>query len=116
MLANLYLNPLDWAVNERVRGQPVLVRYADDFVILCGPGRGKQLRARLGRWLTAKGLTLNERKTRLVNFREEGFHFLGFALQERKAAVASPVCTSSRPRQIRTTGSLRGRGGSLDGN
>ena len=34
LLANLYLNALDWAVNEQVAGKPVLVRYADDFVIL----------------------------------------------------------------------------------
>src|SRR5260221_677264 len=34
LLANLYLNALDWAVNEQVTGKPVLVRYADDLVIL----------------------------------------------------------------------------------
>jgi group II intron reverse transcriptase/maturase len=35
LLANLYLNALDWAVNDpQERGQPVMVRYADDFVIL----------------------------------------------------------------------------------
>lgn len=84
LLANLYLNPLDWAVNEQVQGQPVLVRYADDFVILSGPGQGTALRTRLNRWLTAQGLTLNERKTRLVNFREEGFAFLGFPLSGRQ--------------------------------
>jgi RNA-directed DNA polymerase len=60
LLANLYLNALDWAVNDRsVRGQPVLVRYADDFVILCAPGQGKALRERLTRWLNARGLKLN---------------------------------------------------------
>jgi len=84
LLANLYLNPLDWAVNERCAGEPVLVRYADDFVILCQPGRGKELRERLHRWLTAKGLSLNESKTRIVNFRKEDFHFLGFKLSQRR--------------------------------
>lgn len=33
LLANLYLNALDWAVNEQVADKPVLVRYADD----CAP-------------------------------------------------------------------------------
>lgn len=84
LLANLYLNPLDWAVNERCAGKPVLVRYADDFVILSKPGQGQDLRRRLERWLTAKGLQLNESKTRIVNFREEGFHFLGFQLSWRQ--------------------------------
>jgi len=62
LLANLYLNPLDWAVNERCTDKPVLVRYADDFVILSVPGQGKALRERLHRWLKAKGLSLNETK------------------------------------------------------
>ncbi len=84
LLANLYLNPLDWAVNEQCEGDPVLVRYADDFVILCRAGRGANLRARLDRWLTARGLRLNERKTRIVNFREEGFSFLSFDLSWRQ--------------------------------
>jgi group II intron reverse transcriptase/maturase len=84
LLANLYLNPLDWAVNERCAGEPVLVRYADDLVILSQPGRGKELRGRLDRWLAAKGLSLNESKTRIVNFRKEDFHFLGFKLSWRR--------------------------------
>lgn len=84
LLANLYLNPLDWAVNERCADEPVLVRYADDFVILSQPGQGKELRQRLRRWLAAKGLSLNETKTRIVNFREEDFHFLGFKLSWRR--------------------------------
>ena len=84
LLANLYLNPLDWAVNEQCEGDPVLVRYADDFVILCRFGRGTRLRTRLDRWLRARGLTLNEKKTRVVNFREEGFSFLSFDLSWRK--------------------------------
>ena len=61
LLANLYLNGLDWAVNERVQGRPVLVRYADDFVILSAPGRGKELWERLKRrpdwWTVAAGST-----------------------------------------------------------
>lgn len=83
LLANLYLNPLDWAVNERCAGT-VLVRYADDFVILSRPGQGPALRERLTRWLKAKGLSLNEEKTRIVNFREEGFNFLGFSMSWRR--------------------------------
>jgi RNA-directed DNA polymerase len=84
LLANLYLNPLDWAVNERCAGKPVLVRYADDFVILSKPGAGQLLRQRLSRWLGAKGLSLNESKTRIVNFHQEDFHFLGFKLSWRR--------------------------------
>lgn len=85
LLANLYLNALDWAVNDpKQRGQPVLVRYADDFVILCASGQGAALRQRLDRWLSARGLQLNEAKTRLVDSRQ-GFDFLGFRLRRQKS-------------------------------
>jgi RNA-directed DNA polymerase len=84
LLANLYLNALDWAVNEQVKGKPVLVRYADDFVILSKPGQGQALRERLRKWLKARGLTLNEEKTRLVDSRE-GFNFLGFTVRWQRS-------------------------------
>lgn len=84
LLANLYLNALDWAANERVQGQPVLVRYADDLVILSKPGQGQELRERLGMWLRARGLKLNEEKTRLVHS-QDGFNFLGFTVRWQRS-------------------------------
>ena len=84
LLANLYLNRLDWQVNERCELRPVLVRYADDLVILSRPGQGAELQARLKRWLAAKGLTLNETKTRTLDVRAEGFKFLGFGVSWRR--------------------------------
>ena len=84
LLANLYLNRLDWQVNDRCEQRPVLVRYADDFVILSRPGQGTELMGRLKRWLEAHGLTLNERKTRTLDVREEGFKFLGFGVSWRR--------------------------------
>lgn len=84
LLANAYLNQLDWEVNERCELKPVMVRYADDFVILSRPGEGKGLMERLKRWLDRRGLVLNEKKTRLVDIRQEGIKFLGFALTWRQ--------------------------------
>jgi group II intron reverse transcriptase/maturase len=84
LLANLYLNRLDKQVNDRCEKRPVLVRYADDFVILSRPGQGAELLVRLKRWLEAHGLTLNETKTRLLDVRAEGFKFLGFGVSWRK--------------------------------
>ena len=54
LLANVDLNRLDWQVNDRCALRPVLVRYADDFVILSRPGQGTELLARLHRWLWRK--------------------------------------------------------------
>jgi group II intron reverse transcriptase/maturase len=85
LLANLYLKALDWAVNDpKEAGHPVLVRYADDFVILCAPGQGAELLGRLQRWLEARGLKLNEEKTRKVDCRE-GFRFLGFSIRWQRS-------------------------------
>lgn len=85
LLANLYLNALDWAVNDpRQQGRPVMVRYADDFVILCAPGQGGELVERLRKWLDARGLKLNEQKTRRVHSRES-FKFLGFSVRWQRS-------------------------------
>ncbi|MBM3848115.1 MAG: group II intron reverse transcriptase/maturase [Verrucomicrobia bacterium] len=84
LLANAYLNALDWEVNERCELKPVMVRYADDFVILSRPGQGQGLMERLKGWLERRGFFLNEKKTRLVDIRQEGIKFLGFALTWRR--------------------------------
>ncbi len=83
LLANAYLNRLDWEVNERCESKPVMVRYADDFVILARPGQAAPLQERLKCWLSRRGLTLNEKKTRLVDLRQEAIKFLGFELVVR---------------------------------
>jgi len=85
LLANLYLNPLDHGANEQTGKQAQMVRYADDFVIACRPGQAKGLMARLKTWLNAKGLKLNEAKTRVVEIYHEGINFLGFNLTWRKS-------------------------------
>jgi CRISPR-associated protein Cas1 len=74
LLANLYLDLLD----ETFEGRGIrLVRYADDFVLLC---RSEAIARRtlpdLERFLGEHGLELNAEKTRIVPF-EQGFRFLG---------------------------------------
>jgi RNA-directed DNA polymerase len=76
LLANLYLNPLDHELERRGWG---LVRYADDFVVLCRTKEEAQtVLAFLRQWTAAAGLTLHPTKTRLVHATEEGFDFLGW--------------------------------------
>jgi group II intron reverse transcriptase/maturase len=81
LLANIYLHPLDRGVNDDCRQKPRMIRYADDLVILCRPGEGRGMKERLARWLQAKGLALNETKTRVLESRESGFEFLGFSFR-----------------------------------
>ena len=81
LLANVYLHYLDKVWAERCRHLGVLVRYADDLVILC-PGEKEALESlrRLGIVMERLALTLHPTKTRLVELTEgrEGFDFLGF--------------------------------------
>jgi RNA-directed DNA polymerase len=76
LLANLYLNPLD---HEMVRRGWEMVRYADDFVVLCRTREEADgVLAFLREWTTAAGLTLHPVKTRIVHAVSEGFEFLGW--------------------------------------
>jgi RNA-directed DNA polymerase len=76
MLANLYLNPLDHEVAQRGWS---MVRYADDFVVLChSKEEAETVLERLRQWTTEAGLTLHPTKTRIVNASTEGFDFLGW--------------------------------------
>ena len=59
-------------------GSPALVRYADDFVVMCSSReQAEEVKERLTTWLTTRGLAFNEDKTRILHA-ESGFDFLGF--------------------------------------
>lgn len=77
LLANIYLNPLD---HEMARSGKEMVRYADDFVILCeSEGEAQAVLEKLCQWVEAAGLTLHPTKTRIVDAtRKGGFDFLGY--------------------------------------
>lgn len=76
LLSNIYLNPLD---HEMERRGLEMVRYADDFVILCQSGQqAREALELVRRWTADAGLTLHPEKTRIVDVREEGFDFLGY--------------------------------------
>jgi len=77
MLSNIYLNPLDHLMAE---SGLEMVRYADDFVLLCRT-RADADRAleQVQGWVTENGLTLHPDKTCIVDAREPGgFDFLGY--------------------------------------
>ncbi len=84
LLSNIYLHAFDRAFRERGIGE--LVRYADDFVVLCRSER--EARAALdaaGEILAGLGLELHPDKTQVVDLREgrEGFDFLGWHFRAR---------------------------------
>ena len=77
LLANLYLNALDHRMAEAGK---IMVRYADDFVILCGSqAEAEETLKQLRGWVEEAGLTLHPTKTRIVNTKQPGgFDFLGY--------------------------------------
>ena len=75
LLANLYLNPLDHLLAE---AGYAMVRYADDFVILCrSREEADRALAQVKLWVEENGLTLHPTKTKIVDARTDGFDFLG---------------------------------------
>jgi RNA-directed DNA polymerase len=84
LLANIYLHAFDRAWAERGTGE--LVRYADDFVVLCSTrSQAEEAQRRAVAVLGELGLSLHPQKTRVVDLREgrEGFDFLGCHFRAR---------------------------------
>jgi RNA-directed DNA polymerase len=84
LLANIYLHAFDEEVQRRDLG--VLVRYADDFVIMCRtPAQAEAALEGARDILASMGLELHPGKTRVVDLREgrEGFDFLGCHFRAR---------------------------------
>jgi RNA-directed DNA polymerase len=77
LLANVYLNGLDHLMERQGRE---MIRYADDFVILCTSRKeAEEALAEVRKWMEPAGLTLHPIKTRIVNATEAGgFDFLGY--------------------------------------
>ncbi len=77
LLSNIYLNPLD---HHMARQGVEMVRYADDFVLLCRTRKeAEKALEEVRRWAEAQGLTLHPGKTCIVDAREPGgFDFLGY--------------------------------------
>jgi RNA-directed DNA polymerase len=81
LLANLYLHPLDCQMQQQGYR---MVRYADDFVVLCKSGEKAQAALEEVRsWVEQNGLSLNVDKTHVGDCRQEGqgFEFLGYRFE-----------------------------------
>jgi RNA-directed DNA polymerase len=82
LLSNIYLNPLD---HQMAAQGFEMVRYADDFVILCRSAEeAQQALTLVQQWTTENGLTLHPTKTRIVDTRTDFFDFLGYRFKQGK--------------------------------
>jgi RNA-directed DNA polymerase len=82
LLSNIYLDPLD----HLMAGQGFeMVRYADDFVVLCRtPQEAAEALAVVQGWTARAGLTLHPEKTKLVHAWNDGFDFLGYHFERSR--------------------------------
>lgn len=83
LLSNIYLNPLD---HEMAKAGYEMVRYADDFVILClTQEEAEAALRRVKEWTERAGLQLHSEKTRIVDASQRGgFDFLGYHFERGK--------------------------------
>jgi group II intron reverse transcriptase/maturase len=86
LLANIFLHELDqqWSGDAGPKGAVVLVRYADDLVLLAPSAtKAEQVWTQLSAQVKSLGLHLNEAKSKLTTA-EAGFCFLGFEFRRRR--------------------------------
>ena len=92
LLANIALQGMEDAIlsprNRKHVEQPILVRYADDFVVLHSDlEKLKQAEQKLVDWLAGMGLFMNPKKTSITHTLvpyegRVGFDFLGFSVRQ----------------------------------
>ena len=93
LLANIYLNYLDRNWQSRCSQIGVLVRYCDDFVVMCQrESQAREALRRVGLVMQRLGLELHPEKTRMVDLRRgrEGFVFLGCTVHKKRSIQRNP--------------------------
>lgn len=86
LLANIYLHVLDMYWAERYSAYGKLIRYADDFVIICRTKQDAETALQMVKQIMGiLKLTLHPVKTRIVDIGRDGFDFLGFHFHKKKA-------------------------------
>lgn len=90
LLANIALHGMEEALGIKyncrgeVIGSRIIIRYADDCVILCESEEdAKKAQNEINEWLKPRGLSLSSEKTKIVHI-TEGFNFLGFNIRHYK--------------------------------
>jgi RNA-directed DNA polymerase len=93
LLANIYLDALDRYWEDECKHLGVLVRYADDLVVLCGrESNAHEAKRRIEQKLGELVLELHPEKTRVVDVRrgKGSFVFLGCAHRKRRSIQRNP--------------------------
>jgi group II intron reverse transcriptase/maturase len=93
LLSNIYLGYLDRIWERRCKHLGILVRYADDFVVLCKcESQCKEALRRVKIVMERLGLEMHPEKTRTVDLArgKESFTFLGWTVRKRRSIQRNP--------------------------
>ena len=108
LLANIYLHPLDELMARRGHR---MVRYADDFVILCATREEAMAALDIVReWVSENGLVLHPEKTHVGDCRQpgQGFSFLGYWFESGQRRIRDKSLRSFKERIKAKTRRTRG--------
>ncbi len=108
LLANIYLHPLDRQMKQQGCR---MVRYADDFVVLCRTAEQAQAAlSEVRAWVEQNGLKLNASKTHVGDCRQagQGFEFLGYRFEAGRRWVRPKSLKALRERIRGKTKRTRG--------
>lgn len=103
LLANIYLDPLDWLLNDLGIQS---VRYADDIIVLAENARqATEALKQIEEWMQQAGLTLHPEKTRIVNVSEPlaHFDFLGYRFLRSKKGKLIRLIRPKSKQKLRAT-------------
>ena len=93
LLANIFLHDLDRIWEQECRHLGLLVRYCDDFVVMCRTeSQAREAHRRIGLIMERLGLVLHPEKTRIVDLRrgQGSFTFLGCTIRKRRSIQRAP--------------------------
>lgn len=84
LLANVYLNELDWELHK---AKIYFVRYADDFLLFCETEEEVTRAGNIAKSvIESLGLEVAMNKTKVVDFKNDDFDFLGFHFNHWKTS------------------------------
>ncbi len=101
LLANIYLNRLDWIMQEQGLAY---VRYADDIVVLVkSESEAERVLQEIREWMEESELELHPEKTRIVDIAEADAHFdfLGYRFKRTKRGRLMRLVRPSSEKKLR---------------
>jgi len=93
LLANIYLHLLDRLWAKKCGSLGVLIRYADDFVVMAATeSKAKEALRQIQFVMSKLGLVLHPEKTRMVDLRrgKGSFVFLGCTIRKKRSILRNP--------------------------